>query len=157
MQGSKTFDISFGVFQKAKDDSKFREIYDDSKTVRNKIRTHLRNEYPEEYKRAVMKMTEGLDDDLRDILGDKDFEKVKTLLLLGKTDEAKADYDKIQEADTISILGLTEFAPNNPLQMVLNHADGSSDTITVNHSYNEQQIDWFVAGGALNIIRRSVA
>ena len=65
-----------GVFQKAKDDSKFREIYDDSKTVRNKIRTHLRNEYPEEYKRAVMKMSEGLDDDLRDILGDKDFEKV---------------------------------------------------------------------------------
>ena len=50
-----------GVFQKAKDDSKFREIYDDSKTVRNKIRTHLRNEYPEEYKRVVMKMTEGLD------------------------------------------------------------------------------------------------
>jgi aconitate hydratase len=52
---------------------------------------------------------------------------------------------------------LTEFSPNKPLEMVLNHADGSSDTITVNHSYNEQQIDWFVAGGALNIIRRSVA
>ena len=50
-----------GVFQKAKDDSKFREIYDDSKSIRNKIRTHLRNEYPEEYKRVVMKMTEGLD------------------------------------------------------------------------------------------------
>jgi aconitate hydratase len=41
--------------------------------------------------------------------------------------------------------------------MVLNHADGSSDTITVNHSYNDQQIDWFKAGGALNIIRKSVA
>jgi aconitate hydratase len=77
--------------------------------------------------------------------------------MLALTFADKADYDKIQEADTISILGLTEFAPNNPLQMVLNHADGSSDTITVNHSYNEQQIDWFVAGGALNIIRRSVA
>jgi len=77
--------------------------------------------------------------------------------MLALTFADKADYDKIQEADTISILGLTEFAPNKPLQMVLNHADGSSDTITVNHSYNEQQIDWFVAGGALNIIRRSVA
>jgi aconitate hydratase len=77
--------------------------------------------------------------------------------MLALTFADKADYDKIQEADTISILGLTEFAPNKPLQMVLNHTDGSSDTITVNHSYNEQQIDWFVAGGALNIIRRSVA
>ena len=77
--------------------------------------------------------------------------------MLALTFADKADYDKIQEADTISILGLTDFAPNKPLQMVLNHADGSSDTITVNHSYNEQQIDWFVAGGALNIIRRSVA
>jgi aconitate hydratase len=77
--------------------------------------------------------------------------------MLALTFADKADYDKIQEADTISILGLTEFAPNKPLQMVLNHADGSSDTITVNHSYNDQQIDWFKAGGALNIIRRSVA
>ena len=77
--------------------------------------------------------------------------------MLALTFADKADYDKIQEADTISILGLTDFAPNKALQMVLNHADGSSDTITVNHSYNEQQIDWFVAGGALNIIRRSVA
>jgi aconitate hydratase len=77
--------------------------------------------------------------------------------MLALTFADKADYDKIQEADSISILGLTEFSPNKPLQMVLNHADGSSDTITVNHSYNEQQIDWFVAGGALNIIRRSVA
>lgn len=77
--------------------------------------------------------------------------------MLALTFADKADYDKIQEDDTISILGLTEFAPNKSLQMALNHSDGSSDTITVNHSYNEQQIDWFVAGGALNIIRRSVA
>lgn len=77
--------------------------------------------------------------------------------MLALTFADKADYDKIQEADTISILGLTEFAPNKPLQMVLNHADGSSDTITVNHSYNDQQIEWFKAGGALNIIRKGVA
>ncbi|MBM3438548.1 MAG: aconitate hydratase [Bacteroidetes bacterium] len=77
--------------------------------------------------------------------------------MLALTFADKADYNKIQEADTISILGLTEFAPNKPLQMVLNHADGSSDTIPVNHSYNDQQIEWFKAGGALNIIRKGVA
>ena len=54
-------DTAKGVFQKSKDDSKFRDIYEDSKVIRNKIRTHLRNEYPDEYKRAVMRMNEGLD------------------------------------------------------------------------------------------------
>jgi aconitate hydratase len=46
--------------------------------------------------------------------------------------------------------------PGKHLQMVLTHADGSSETIQVNHSYNAQQIEWFKAGGALNIIRASV-
>ena len=64
---------------------------------------------------------------------------------------------KIQENDSFDILGLTEFAPGKPLSLVLNHADGSSESITVNHSYNEQQIEWFKAGGALNIIRKQVA
>ena len=54
-------DTAKGVFQKSKDDSKFRDIYEDSKVIRNKIRTHLRNEYPDEYKRVVMRMNEGLD------------------------------------------------------------------------------------------------
>lgn len=77
--------------------------------------------------------------------------------MLALTFADKDDYNKIQEADIISIIGLTDFVPNKPLQMVLNHADGSSDTIAVNHSYNNQQIEWFKAGGALNIIRRNVA
>ena len=68
----------------------------------------------------------------------------------------KADYDKIQENDTIDIIGLTEFAPDKSLQLVLNHDNGTSETITVNHSYNAQQIEWFKEGGALNIIRKSV-
>jgi len=76
--------------------------------------------------------------------------------MLALTFADKADYDKIQESDKIDILGLTSFAPNKPLTMVLNHADGSKDEITVNHSYNDQQIEWFKAGGALNIIRKSV-
>lgn len=73
--------------------------------------------------------------------------------MLGLTFVNKDDYDKIQEDDSIDILGLTEFAPNKPLTVVLNHADGTKDEILVNHTYNAQQIGWFKAGGALNIIR----
>ena len=68
----------------------------------------------------------------------------------------KEDYNKIQENDNIDLVGLTTFAPGKQLDLVLNHADGSSETIKVNHTYNEQQIEWFKAGGALNIIRKSV-
>ncbi|HNP54062.1 MAG TPA: hypothetical protein PKK69_05580, partial [Ferruginibacter sp.] len=59
--------------------------------------------------------------------------------------------------DTIDILGLTSFSPDQPLTLVLTHADGSKEEIKANHSYNEQQIEWFKAGGALNIIRREFA
>lgn len=73
--------------------------------------------------------------------------------MLGLTFVNKDDYDKINEDDTIDIIGLTEFAPNKPLTLVLHHADGTSEEILANHTYNEQQIGWFKAGGALNIIR----
>ena len=75
--------------------------------------------------------------------------------MLALTFDNKADYDKIQEDDTFDIIGLTAFAPNTPLTIVAHHADGSSDEIKVNHTYNSQQIDWFKAGGALNIIRQN--
>jgi aconitate hydratase len=77
--------------------------------------------------------------------------------MLALTFADKADYDKIQENDSIDIKGLTSFAPNTPLTLVLHHADGTKEEISVNHTYNEQQIEWFKAGGALNIIRASVA
>ncbi len=77
--------------------------------------------------------------------------------MLGLTFANKDDYEKIQENDTIDIVGLTEFAPNKSLTVVLNHADGSKDEIVVNHTYNKQQIEWFKAGGALNIIRANQA
>jgi aconitate hydratase len=76
--------------------------------------------------------------------------------MLALTFADKADYDKIKEDDSIDIIGLTSFAPNTPLTLVLHHADGSKDEIKVNHTYNAQQIEWFKAGGALNIIRASV-
>jgi aconitate hydratase len=77
--------------------------------------------------------------------------------MLALTFADKADYDKIREDDTIDVVGLTEFVPGQPLQLVLHHADGSSETITVNHSYNAQQIQWFREGGALNVIRKQFA
>lgn len=77
--------------------------------------------------------------------------------MLALTFADKADYDKIQEDDSIDIIGLTEFAPGMPLTLVLNHADGTSDSILVNHTYNAQQIEWFKEGAALNIIRKEFA
>jgi len=77
--------------------------------------------------------------------------------MLGLTFAEKTDYDKIQEDDTIDILGLDSFAPNKALAITLHHADGTSDIIQANHTYNEQQIEWFKAGGALNIIRKQFA
>ena len=77
--------------------------------------------------------------------------------MLALTFNDKADYEKFREDDTIDINGLTQFAPNKPLEIVLHHNDGSQDTIIVNHSYNEQQIEWFKEGGALNIIRKEFA
>ena len=74
--------------------------------------------------------------------------------MLALTFDDKADYDKILEDDTIDILRLTTFAPGKKLKLVFNHIDGSKDEIMVNHTYNKQQIEWFKAGAALNIIRR---
>jgi aconitate hydratase len=76
--------------------------------------------------------------------------------MLGITFANTADYDKIKEDDVIDVLGLTTFTPGQQLTIALNHADGSKEEFKVNHSYNAQQIEWFKAGGALNIIRASV-
>ena len=77
--------------------------------------------------------------------------------MLAITFADKADYDKIQEDDKIDVLGLTTFAEGVQLTVVLHHKDGSSDSFKVNHTYNEQQIEWFRAGGALNVIRSEFA
>ena len=62
----------------------------------------------------------------------------------------KSDYDKIQEHDLISVVGLKDFAPEHPLKVILQHEDGSQESFDVQHSYNKQQIGWFRAGSALN-------
>jgi len=76
--------------------------------------------------------------------------------MLALTFANKEDYNKIQEDDSIDILGLTTFAPGQQLTVVFHHKDGSKDEVKANHSYNAQQIEWFKAGGALNIIRANV-
>ena len=77
--------------------------------------------------------------------------------MLALTFADKADYDKVQEDDEMDIIGLTNFTPGEPLKMVLRHKDGSTHEIVLNHTYNSQQIDWFKAGGALNVIRQEAA
>jgi aconitate hydratase len=74
--------------------------------------------------------------------------------MLGLTFADKEDYDKVQEDDTIDIEGLTTFSPGKQLTMVLHHKDGTTDKVKLNHTYNEQQIEWFKAGSALNLIRK---
>lgn len=76
--------------------------------------------------------------------------------MLALTFTNKEDYNKIQEDDTLEILGLTTFSPGVQLTIALNHSNGSREEFKVNHTYNENQIEWFKAGGALNIIRSQV-
>jgi aconitate hydratase len=73
--------------------------------------------------------------------------------MLALTFAKESDYDLIQEDDRIHFVDLDQFAAGSPLTLTLEHGDGSSDTITVNHTYNDQQIAWFRAGSALNLIK----
>ncbi|MBC5836360.1 aconitate hydratase [Flavobacterium muglaense] len=72
--------------------------------------------------------------------------------LLGLTFANEADYDKIQEDDTINFIDLVDFAPGKPLTIEFVHIDGSKDLVLANHTYNAGQIGWYVAGSALNLI-----
>jgi len=74
--------------------------------------------------------------------------------MLALTFANESDYDKIQEADTISTLNLDQFQEDKPVELLVKHADGSEDKIVTNHTYNEGQIGWFRAGSALNLIKK---
>ena len=73
--------------------------------------------------------------------------------MLGLTFVNEADYDLIQEDDTFNFTDIADFSPGRPLTIVLRHADGSEDTIVVNHTYNDAQIEWYRKGSALNLIK----
>ncbi|XP_039290178.1 aconitate hydratase, mitochondrial-like [Nilaparvata lugens] len=77
--------------------------------------------------------------------------------LLPLTFANPSDYDKIKPTDKISIVGLKAFAPGKPLDCVITHENGSQETIKLNHSFNEQQIEWFKAGSALNRMKMLAA
>ena len=74
--------------------------------------------------------------------------------MLGLTFANEADYEKIQEDDTFNFVDLKEFAPVRQLTLEIVHTDQTQDTIKLNHTYNQQQIDWFKAGSALDLIRK---
>lgn len=77
--------------------------------------------------------------------------------MLALTFDNKEDYNKIQEDDVFNIIGLTTFVPGKSIEILVKHSDGTTDIIQANHSYNAQQIEWFKAGGALNVIRKQFA
>ncbi|MCE4564127.1 aconitate hydratase [Maribellus sp. CM-23] len=77
--------------------------------------------------------------------------------MLGLTFANENDYDLIQEDDTFNFVDLVDFAPGKQLTLEVVHADGSKDTIQLNHTYNQQQIEWFKAGSALNLIKQQNA
>ncbi len=74
--------------------------------------------------------------------------------VLALTFNNKNDYDKVREDDSFDIIGLTDFAPGKQLTVVLRHSDGTTDEIKANHTYNSNQIEWFRAGSALNLIKK---
>jgi aconitate hydratase len=74
--------------------------------------------------------------------------------MLALTFDNPEDYDKIREDDTLDIIGLTRFTPGENLTVIAHHTDGTTNEIPVNHSYNKNQIEWFKAGSALNLIRK---
>ena len=77
--------------------------------------------------------------------------------MLGLTFAVESDYDKIQEDDTFNFVDLSEFAPGKPLTLELVHVDGSKENISLNHTYNASQIEWFDAGSALNLIKQQAS
>src|SRR5215217_6155424 len=77
--------------------------------------------------------------------------------MLALTFANPSDYEKILEDDIIDIVGLESFSPGRQLTVVLHHKDGKTDKIKLNHTYNQQQIEWFRAGSALNLIRKQFA
>ena len=74
--------------------------------------------------------------------------------MLGLTFATESDYDLIQEDDTFNFVDIADFAPDKQLTLEVVHADGSKDTIMLNHTYNAPQIEWYREGSALNLIKK---
>ena len=72
--------------------------------------------------------------------------------VLALTFDNKTDYDKICEDDQFDLTGITDFQPKKSLNLIIYHSDGNSEAIVVNQSYNQNQIEWFKSGSALNVL-----
>ena len=77
--------------------------------------------------------------------------------MLGLTFKNEKDYDLIKEDDVFNFIDLSEFSPGKKLIIEVVHSDGTLDTIEANHTYNQQQIEWFKEGSALNLIKKENA
>ena len=75
--------------------------------------------------------------------------------MLALTFENESDYDLIQEDDTFNLIDLKDFSPNKPITVEVLHSDNSKDIVITNHSYNNQQIEWYKEGSALNLIKKN--
>ena len=75
--------------------------------------------------------------------------------LLALTFQDPGDYERLREHDRISLIGLADLAPGQPVACVVRHADGSTETLQLNHSFGASQLDWFRSGSALNVLRRT--
>jgi aconitate hydratase len=75
--------------------------------------------------------------------------------LLALTFREPDGYDRIREDDRLSLIGLTEMAPSKPVECRVEHSDGTSELLQLDHSYSERQIEWFRAGSALNVLRHA--
>jgi aconitate hydratase len=74
--------------------------------------------------------------------------------LLALTFQDKADYDRIREDDRLSLVGLAQMAPGKPVTCNIKHADGTTETLQLNHTFSATQIEWFKAGSVLNYINK---
>ena len=74
--------------------------------------------------------------------------------LLALTFSNPGDYDRIREDDRINLTGLADLAPDKPVACTIQHSDGASETLSLNHSFGQPQIEWFRVGSALNLFHR---
>jgi len=75
--------------------------------------------------------------------------------LLALTFQDPAEYDRIREDDRLSLIGLAGLAPGKPVECRVRHADGTSETLLLNHTFATSQLDWFRGGSALNVVPRA--
>ncbi|MBS0419852.1 MAG: aconitate hydratase [Proteobacteria bacterium] len=76
--------------------------------------------------------------------------------ILALTFTEPSDYERIREADRVSLVGLAQIAANEPVECRLSHTDGTVETVSLVHSYSEAQLEWFRAGSALNVLNKRI-